>query len=203
MARSRSDNIMKGFATSLAIVLSFCAGIVLFDFQVTASFLTGTIIVVGATYLYNQPDGPRPRSTGGVFPMSTSHGSPRHFIPSPRTSPSSSRHHSPKPSFTIGRSGSAQYSRPVEHRRPNGNAMTPDCFSNTEFEPRNSDHSSVVDGAGAGEPPSHVVPMGLGNGDASGTGIGLGRPPPHQSRPRSPNASQQRVSQPTSESITP
>ncbi|KWU46543.1 nucleotide-sugar transporter [Rhodotorula sp. JG-1b] len=52
-----SDNIMKGFATSLAIVLSFCAGIILFDFQVTLSFLVGTAMVVTSTYLYNQPDG--------------------------------------------------------------------------------------------------------------------------------------------------
>ncbi|GAA5872524.1 hypothetical protein JCM3774_006843 [Rhodotorula dairenensis] len=54
-----SDNIMKGFATSLAIVLSFCAGIILFDFQVTLSFLVGTAMVVASTYLYNQPDAPR------------------------------------------------------------------------------------------------------------------------------------------------
>ncbi|GAA5835475.1 hypothetical protein JCM9279_004552 [Rhodotorula babjevae] len=54
-----SDNIMKGFATSLAIVLSFCAGIILFDFQVTTSFLLGTSMVVAATYLYNLPDAPR------------------------------------------------------------------------------------------------------------------------------------------------
>lgn len=52
-----SDNIMKGFATSLAIVLSFCAGIVLFDFQVTLSFLVGTCMVVASTYMYNSPDG--------------------------------------------------------------------------------------------------------------------------------------------------
>lgn len=48
---------MKGFATSLAIVLSFCAGIILFDFNVTLSFLVGTAMVVASTYLYNQPDG--------------------------------------------------------------------------------------------------------------------------------------------------
>lgn len=54
-----SDNIMKGFATSLAIVLSFCAGVVLFDFQVTTSFIIGTTLVMAATYLYNQPDGIR------------------------------------------------------------------------------------------------------------------------------------------------
>ncbi|GAA6061771.1 hypothetical protein JCM10212_001377 [Sporobolomyces blumeae] len=54
-----SDNIMKGFATSLAIVLSFIAGVILFDFNVTTSFLVGTAMVVTATYLYNAPDAPR------------------------------------------------------------------------------------------------------------------------------------------------
>lgn len=47
---------MKGFATSLAIVLSFVAGVILFEFQVTTSFLVGTAMVVTATYLYNLPD---------------------------------------------------------------------------------------------------------------------------------------------------
>ncbi|KAM0754023.1 nucleotide-sugar transporter [Meredithblackwellia eburnea MCA 4105] len=54
-----ADNLLKGFATSLAIILSFLAGVVLFHFNVTFSFLLGTVIVVGATVLYNQPD-PRP-----------------------------------------------------------------------------------------------------------------------------------------------
>jgi len=53
-----SDNIMKGFATSLAIVLSFVAGVVLFEFRVTPAFILGTALVVGSTYLYNQPDTP-------------------------------------------------------------------------------------------------------------------------------------------------
>ncbi|GAA6026882.1 hypothetical protein JCM8097_005930 [Rhodosporidiobolus ruineniae] len=60
-----SDNIMKGFATSLAIVLSFVAGIILFEFQVTTSFLVGTAMVVTSTYLYNSPDAPRRGLTGG------------------------------------------------------------------------------------------------------------------------------------------
>lgn len=51
-----SDNILKGFATSLAIVLSFIAGIILFDFQVTTSFVLGTLIVIGSTYLFTSAD---------------------------------------------------------------------------------------------------------------------------------------------------
>ncbi|BGO89733.1 hypothetical protein NBRC10512_004388 [Rhodotorula toruloides] len=65
-----SDNIMKGFATSLAIVLSFCAGIVLFDFQVTLSFLVGTCMVVASTYMYNSPDAPRRSGTDSPLPSS-------------------------------------------------------------------------------------------------------------------------------------
>ncbi|GAA5931550.1 uncharacterized protein JCM15063_001499 [Sporobolomyces koalae] len=64
-----SDNIMKGFATSLAIVLSFVAGVILFDFQVTTSFLVGTAMVVAATYLYNLPDAPA-RRAGTALPSS-------------------------------------------------------------------------------------------------------------------------------------
>lgn len=51
-----SDNISKGFATSLSIVLSFVAGVIMFDFHVTPAFLLGTALVVSATWLYNQPD---------------------------------------------------------------------------------------------------------------------------------------------------
>lgn len=46
-----ADNIMKGFATSLAIVISFMAGVAIFHFQVTTSFVVGSSVVVGATYL--------------------------------------------------------------------------------------------------------------------------------------------------------
>ncbi|KAF8350637.1 nucleotide-sugar transporter-domain-containing protein [Amanita rubescens] len=50
-----SDNILKGFATSLSIVLSFLASIALFDFTLTATFIIGSTTVLGATWLYNQP----------------------------------------------------------------------------------------------------------------------------------------------------
>jgi drug/metabolite transporter (DMT)-like permease len=50
-----SDNILKGFATSLSIVLSFLAGVCLFDFRITISFVLGCSTVLGATYLYNKP----------------------------------------------------------------------------------------------------------------------------------------------------
>ncbi|KAF8969617.1 nucleotide-sugar transporter-domain-containing protein, partial [Flammula alnicola] len=50
-----SDNILKGFATSLSIVLSFLASVALFDFHITPSFIIGASTVLGATWMYNQP----------------------------------------------------------------------------------------------------------------------------------------------------
>ncbi|KAF8758591.1 Nucleotide-sugar transporter [Rhizoctonia solani] len=51
-----SDNIMKGFATSLSIVLSFLASVALFDFRITLAFLVGSSTVLAATWMYNQAD---------------------------------------------------------------------------------------------------------------------------------------------------
>jgi UDP-sugar transporter A1/2/3 len=48
-----SDNILKGFATSLSIVISFLASVALFDFHMTFSFVLGSAIVLNATWLYN------------------------------------------------------------------------------------------------------------------------------------------------------
>lgn len=50
-----SDNILKGFATSISIILSFLASVVLFDFHVTPPFLIGASTVLAATAMYNQP----------------------------------------------------------------------------------------------------------------------------------------------------
>jgi len=50
-----SDNILKGFATSLSIVFSFLASVALFDYHITSSFLIGASIVLVATWMYNQP----------------------------------------------------------------------------------------------------------------------------------------------------
>ncbi|KZV61700.1 hypothetical protein PENSPDRAFT_592487 [Peniophora sp. CONT] len=56
-----SDNILKGFATSLSIVLSFLASVALFEFRITPSFCLGASTVLAATWLYNQPAGREPR----------------------------------------------------------------------------------------------------------------------------------------------
>ncbi|KAG5636281.1 hypothetical protein H0H81_008536 [Sphagnurus paluster] len=55
-----SDNILKGFATSLSIVLSFLASVFLFDFSITPSFIIGASTVLSATWMYNQPAGKEP-----------------------------------------------------------------------------------------------------------------------------------------------
>lgn len=50
-----SDNILKGFATSLSIIISFLASTALFNFKLTFTFALGSVIVLIATWLYNQP----------------------------------------------------------------------------------------------------------------------------------------------------
>jgi solute carrier family 35 (UDP-sugar transporter), member A1/2/3 len=49
-----SDNILKGFATSLSIVASFLASVVLFNQHMSLQFIIGSTIVLNATTLYNQ-----------------------------------------------------------------------------------------------------------------------------------------------------
>src|ERR1700733_7936825 len=60
-----SDNILKGFATSLSIVISFLASVALFDFQISFTFTLGSVIVLTATWLYNQPKGNNPSGRDG------------------------------------------------------------------------------------------------------------------------------------------
>ncbi|KAH8117080.1 nucleotide-sugar transporter [Phellopilus nigrolimitatus] len=55
--------IQVGFATSLSIILSFLASVVLFDFQITSGFLLGSSTVLAATMMYNSPS---PRDNAGV-----------------------------------------------------------------------------------------------------------------------------------------
>ncbi|KAI8617353.1 UDP-N-acetylglucosamine transporter-like protein [Chytriomyces sp. MP71] len=51
-----ADNILKGFATSISIILSAVASVFLFDFQISLSFCVGASIVLYATHLYGLPD---------------------------------------------------------------------------------------------------------------------------------------------------
>ncbi|KAI0797463.1 nucleotide-sugar transporter-domain-containing protein [Abortiporus biennis] len=63
-----SDNILKGFATSLSIVLSFLASVALFGFRITPSFVIGSTTVLVATWMYNQPPGQELISITNVMP---------------------------------------------------------------------------------------------------------------------------------------
>lgn len=51
-----ADNILKGFATSSAIILSCLISIGLFDFHLTFLFGVGTIFVICSIFLYSKPD---------------------------------------------------------------------------------------------------------------------------------------------------
>ncbi|KAK1924098.1 hypothetical protein DB88DRAFT_489076 [Papiliotrema laurentii] len=67
-----SDNIMKGFATSLSIIISFLASVALFSYPITLAFIVGSSIVLGATYIYNSPasQAPSTRTAVAVTPGS-------------------------------------------------------------------------------------------------------------------------------------
>lgn len=47
-----ADNILKGFATSLSIIISCVASIYLFNFRLTVQFAIGASLVIGAIFLY-------------------------------------------------------------------------------------------------------------------------------------------------------
>ena len=73
-----SDNILKGFATSLSIVISFLTSIALFDFHITPTFLIGASTVLSATWGYNQPPGKDP-----IIVISPSNGKPVPMLSTP------------------------------------------------------------------------------------------------------------------------
>jgi len=50
-----ADNILKGFATSLAIIVSCVVSVFLWGFVITLQFSIGTSLVLGAVYLYSLP----------------------------------------------------------------------------------------------------------------------------------------------------
>jgi len=68
---------MKGFATSLSIIISFLASVALFNVSITPSFVVGATTVLGATWMYNQPEKP-PRAMDGRASSVSYPGSPVH-----------------------------------------------------------------------------------------------------------------------------
>lgn len=56
-----ADNILKGFATSLSIIISCVASIYLFDFHLTGQFAFGSLLVITSIFLYGYtPKQPKP-----------------------------------------------------------------------------------------------------------------------------------------------
>lgn len=49
-----ADNILKGFATSAAIVLSSIASVYFFDFHMSLQFVIGASFVISAVYMYGK-----------------------------------------------------------------------------------------------------------------------------------------------------
>merc|ERR1712198_347137 len=56
-----ADNILKGFACSLAIIITCVASIFIFDFSLTLQFTVGAACVIGSIFLYGYV--PKPPST--------------------------------------------------------------------------------------------------------------------------------------------
>ncbi|XP_071536142.1 UDP-galactose translocator-like [Panulirus ornatus] len=48
-----ADNILKGFATSLAIVISTVSSVFMFGFVITFQFVVGAALVIGSIFLYS------------------------------------------------------------------------------------------------------------------------------------------------------
>ncbi|XP_077539534.1 UDP-N-acetylglucosamine transporter-like isoform X2 [Haemaphysalis longicornis] len=59
-----ADNILKGFATSLAIVLSCVVSVYAFEFQLSWQFMGGAALVMGSIFLYSRPGGGAAKSHG-------------------------------------------------------------------------------------------------------------------------------------------
>ncbi|CAG8583591.1 13196_t:CDS:1 [Ambispora leptoticha] len=59
-----ADNILKGFATSISIILSFLASLWIFtDTSISITFLAGSALVLASTYMYSLPDAPINKDT--------------------------------------------------------------------------------------------------------------------------------------------
>lgn len=54
-----ADNILKGFATSISVIISTVASSVLWGFKITPLFLVGMVAVLIATYMYSLPVKPK------------------------------------------------------------------------------------------------------------------------------------------------
>ncbi|XKL67632.1 hypothetical protein PGB90_003123 [Kerria lacca] len=56
-----ADNILKGFATSLAIIISCIFSMYLFDFIINFQFVVGALFVIASVFLYGYPFPTKPK----------------------------------------------------------------------------------------------------------------------------------------------
>lgn len=66
-----ADNILKGFATSLAIIISSVVSVYLFDFEITLQFVMGTLLVIASIFLYSKQSNSG-KSSPSLLPQSSS-----------------------------------------------------------------------------------------------------------------------------------
>ena len=64
-----ADNILKGFATSISIIVSALSSVYLFEFTLTTMFGIGTILVVTSIYLYALPNKASDDSSAPALPL--------------------------------------------------------------------------------------------------------------------------------------
>ncbi|KAK9685920.1 hypothetical protein K7432_015319 [Basidiobolus ranarum] len=57
-----ADNILKGFATSLSIIISSVISFYLFNFHPSPQFALGALIVITSTFMYGRPERTQPTS---------------------------------------------------------------------------------------------------------------------------------------------
>jgi UDP-sugar transporter A1/2/3 len=57
-----ADNILKGFATSVAIILSCLISVYLFGFQISILFCAGAILVIVSVYVYGTNPPPKEKA---------------------------------------------------------------------------------------------------------------------------------------------
>ncbi|BGP03760.1 Nucleotide-sugar transporter-domain containing protein [Rhodotorula toruloides] len=55
LVMQHADNLLKCFSTSLSILLSVAASVILFSFHVTLGIFVGAVLVLGATFAYTSP----------------------------------------------------------------------------------------------------------------------------------------------------
>ena len=65
-----ADNILKGFSTSLSIIISCVVSVFLFSYVITMNFIIGCTLVIIAIYLYGRHQPQKPPAAAAVLPQS-------------------------------------------------------------------------------------------------------------------------------------